>query len=389
MDKSVQLRLAPGTVGSLRVVSMKRSSKWITILLIVSFATCFFLFGCSESEEKYALSVTGSELLYESLKDSYKAGEEVTVKVKITPNENTVAYLDLMPLAKVKSSQDNYYTFTFTMPNQSAVLWITNLKGFEEPLLLGFYLTFTLDGELITSFNKEVEDSEAVADFCYFGYSEEGVPTITMNDGADVFADGHGKTDIEASFGLSRFEFENTLYFTYELLGASAWVDWVYCNQQTGEIQTQQGVGNTLDDVGIFSTADTQSLEAVFYNVNGEEYKATFDSKVTVHFSYIDYLTGVKVLEYDKDNHVIKSSDFTGKIREETYTAGDSCEYVVIEEEYTVMNDEAHKGEKHYERTLINKNSLGGGKTLKYPRGDGLISPIYLEIVWAEYGLED
>lgn len=374
---------------------MKKSSKFIAIVLVLlSFATIFCLFGCSDTEEKYSLSVTGSELLYETLKDCYKAGEEVTVKVKITPNQNTVAYLDLVPLVKVKSTRNNYYTFTFTMPNQSAVLWIQNFKGFEEPLLLGFHLTFSRDGEEIEALNKEVEDSDAVADFCYFGYSETGVPTFIMNDGADVFADGHGKTHI-AWGGLSRFELDNKLYFTYEMLGATAWVDWVYCNQQTGEIRTHRGVGNTLDKVGIFSTIDTQNLEAVFYNINGEEYKATFDSKITVYFEYIDYLTGVKVLEYDKDNHLIKSSEFIGKNREETYTADDSCAYVVIEEEYTVMKDEEYtkdeklKGDKHYERTLINQNSLGGGKTLKYPRGDGLISPIYLSIIWAEYGLED
>lgn len=87
-------------------------------------------------------------------------------------------------------------------------------------------------------------------------------------------------------------------------------------------------------------------------------------------------------MEYDKNNQLIKTSEFTGKNRAETFTVGESCEYAVIEEEYTVMCGE-EKGEKHYERTLIEKAAIKSGKTLKYARGDGLIAPIYLSIRWA------
>lgn len=350
----------------------------LTAILIVSSLS---FFGCSE-EQEYSLSVTGSELLYEELKDGYKAGEKVTVKVKITPHVNTVAYLDLLPLTRTKNSQDDYLTFTFTMPDKSAVLNIENKTGFEEDLLTGFHLTFSKNGNPIENLNKELKSSEAVAAYYYSYFDEEiGRDVFTRNDGADVFADGKSRHGSNVGYGFSDFELEETLYFTYELLDAVAGVDWVYFNPQTNGLRTTQSAGFALDAISIATTHNIQNLSDPRYNGNGEEYEITFDSEVAINFQYIDYLTGVKILEYDKNHQLIKTSDFTGKNRSEIFTVSDACEYAVIEEEYTVMSGE-QKDEKRYERTLIDKTAHGDGKTLKYPRGDGLIAPVYLSVEW-------
>lgn len=363
---------------------MKLISKCLSAVLAITILTaCFSFTGCA-NEELYSLSVTGSELLYEDLNDSYKAGEEVTVKVKITPNENTVAYLDLLPLARAKSSQYDFYAFTFTMPNKSAVLRIENEKGFGEPLLTGFYLTFSNDGEPIEELNKELKSPEAVANYYYFYHDEEkNLDVFTSNEGADVFADGKTAESCDSVWGLKEFELESTLYYTYEMLDAVASVDWVYYDAQTRECSLSRGAGYTLGDIGISATTNTQNLSQTLYTAQGKEYEATYYAKVTIKFEYIDYLTAVKVLEYDKNNQLLKSTDFTGKNRSDTFTASANCEYVVIEEEYTVMTGEK-SGEKYYERTLVNKTTLGKGKNLKYPCGNGLISPVYLFINWAE-----
>lgn len=366
---------------------MKNSRGFFSVVsVILSLALCLCLFGCGAvNVKKYELTVNGGELLYEQLDGSYKAGEEVEVKVRITPHENTVAYLDSLPLARAKSSQDDFLTFTFTMPNKPAVLSIENVKGFDEDLLTGFYLSFGRDGNTIESLSKDPESPEAVANYYYSYYDQDiGQDVFTSNNGADVFAGGKTRLVTNGGYGIAEFESETTLYFTYELLDAVAYVDWVYFDQQTGKIRTTKNAGYTLGAVGISSTYNIQNLSDTRYNVVGEEYTATFDSKVTVNFEYTDHLTGVKILEYDGNNQLIKSSDFTGENRSETFTVGASCEYAVIEEEYTVMNDNEHKGEKHYERTLFDKSTFDNGKTLKYPRGDGLISPIYLSVRWAE-----
>lgn len=66
---------------------MKRISKILAIMLAtMCLSMCFLLFGCAE-EQKYTLTVNDRQLLYETLADSFKAGEEVVVKVKITPTK--------------------------------------------------------------------------------------------------------------------------------------------------------------------------------------------------------------------------------------------------------------------------------------------------------------
>ncbi len=358
---------------------MKKRLVIVSFVLSIAFVcVSVSLFGC-KSEAQYALSVTGSELLYEDLKDSYKGGEDVKVKVKITPHESTVAYLDQIPLTRTKNSQDDYFIFSFTMPNKAAVLSIQNIKVFAEDLLTGFHLTFYKDGNEIEGLNRKFDNSEAVANYYYSYFDEDyGNIVFTSNEGADVFADGITREWADSAYGLKEFELENTLYFTKELKGAVAYVDWVYFNQTTGALRVSDSAGHALNNIS--GTHNTQSLSETRYTADGEEYEATFDSKVTINFKYIDYLTGVKVLEYDNNNQLIRSTDFTGKNRSETFTVGDTCAYAVIEEEYTVMDDGEHKGEKHFERTLINKSEYGDGKVLKYPRGDGLISPVYLSI---------
>lgn len=363
---------------------MKIISKNIsTSFVILNLITCFAFVGCS-SVEKYSLSVVGKELLYENLKDIYNAGEEVKAKVKIIPYENIIACLDLIPLTRTKDAQDDYFIFTFTMPKKDATLSIETIKGFEEDLLTGFHLTFYDKNEnAIDSLNKEFDSPEAIANYYYFYYDEEfGNDVFTSNDGADVFADGKTTEMIDFAYGLKEFELESTFYFTYEILDAIAYVDWIYYNQQSRECSISSGVGFILNGIGIGSTHRTQNLSETRYTIALREYEATFDSKVIVNFQYLDYLTAVKVLEYDKNNELLKLTDFIGENRTESFTVGENCEYAVIEEEYTIMEGE-HKNEKHYERTLIEKTAIGNGKTLKYPRGNGLISPIYLSIRWA------
>lgn len=359
---------------------MKKHSAIISVVTAAALAvTSFSFFGCTVAEE-YKLMVNGGDCLYENLSTTYNAGEKVTVKVRIKPYEGVKVALDAVPLTKTKSTQDEYWRFDFVMPAHDTTLDILSYKGFEEPKLYGFYITLNdKNGDPIAEFDKPVDSKDAVADYAVV-YYEDGHKVISSNSGANVFADGKQKI---SNIG---YELENTLYFTHELLGAVAVVDWVYIDETTQKIYTDdKNAGYKLDDLGIFSTFDSQSLSDARYNGQMKEYEEKFDSNIKLNFIYLDYLTAVKVLEYGADNELIKSTDIE-KPETETdgirYRAGDNCEYVVVEEEYTVMNEEAHLGEKHYERTLINKTNLREVKALKYPRGNGLILPVLLSVGW-------
>ncbi|MGN0808239.1 MAG: hypothetical protein ACI4MN_07335 [Candidatus Coproplasma sp.] len=340
--------------------------------------TMLFSFGMTacNNEKKYSLSVNGIELLYEDLKDTYAAGEEVTVKVKIKPDEGVKATLGIEPLVKSKSTQDDYWQFNFEMPSHDATLDIKSFKGFDERKLYGFYITFNdKNGEPIEEFNKPIDSEEAIADYAVINYND-GNQVYTSNTGANVFADGK-----EFISNIS-YELEDTLYYTYELIYAVACVDWVYYEEETQQIYSNGSAGLKLNDIGAsMSLFNNQNLSDKRYTNQMKEYEEKFDSLVKINFVYLDYLTGVKVLEYNANNELIQSTDIAKTDSELSHFVNGNCEYVVIEEQYTVKSGE-NIGETYVERTLINKNNgqLSGGKVLKFPRGDGLISPVYLSV---------
>ncbi len=341
------------------------------MLLLLGLTAC-------NTEKQYALTVNGSDLLYENLDATYAEGEEVTVKVRIKPYEGVKASLDnRQPLVKTKSAQEDYWQFTFEMPSHNATLDITSYKGFDGPILYGFHLTFNdISGEPIEAFNKPVDSNEAVADYAII-YYEDNHKVVLENAGANVFADS------KSNISNVGYELEDTLYYTYELIDAVAVVTWVYVDETTTEIFSYGNeAGYKLDDLGGFlSTSTKQNLSDNRYNAQMKEYEEKFDSFVKINFKYLDYLTNVKVLEYNADNELIKSTDIKKTGSEITHVTGETCEYVVIEEEYTVKSGE-NNGKTYTERSLINKTDgkFKDGKILKFPRGDGLISPTYLSV---------
>lgn len=339
----------------------------------------FGLAACN-NEKQYKLTVYGEDLLYENLNATYAAGEEVTVKAKIKPYEGIKAALEAQPLVKTKSSQDEYWQFTFTMPAHNALLDITSYTGFDEPLLYGFYLSFNdKNGDPIEALSKPVDSKEAIADYAVMYWEDEpfGHWVVSDNEGANVFADSKSKISNKG------FELEDTLYYTYELLDAVVVVDWIHLDDLKHVYSYGGSAGYKLDDDtgGRMSLSTTQNLSDNRYNAQMKEYEEKFDSSVRINFTYLDYLTGVKVLEYNANNELIKTTAIDKAGAENDYVAGINCAYVVIEEEYTVKSGD-RIGETYYERTLINKSEHSGGRNLKYPRGDGLISPIYLSIKW-------
>lgn len=342
----------------------------------------FPLAGCSDrSEKKYSLTVNGSEYLYEALEESYKAGEEIMVKTKIVPHENTWAYLDDLPLARAKSTQNDFFTFFFEMPEKDATLNISSSKYFDEDLLVGFHLTFSnQNNNPIEALNHEVTSNEAIADYMYFYRMEENI-VIASNDRANIFAERKA-SNTTTGHGLG-IALETTLFYTYELIGAGTSINLVYFNEQTEEVTSRAYIGYKFDNIrGAFATSQKQELTDIRYDEYGREYTKFFNSNIRIKLQYIDYLTGVKVLEFDGENNLIQSTEVLKDEIPDVFVVSNSCEYVVIEEEYTVMEDGERKDETYCERTLINKSVFGGGTGLKFPRGDGLISYQYLSIKW-------
>lgn len=111
--------------------------KKISLILALLLLLCSFSLLAVACGEKYQLTVIDpSNLLVEPLKDSYKAGETVTVKVHILMDADIVAYLDGQDLGKYKVIEtDGAYThweFYFTMPDHDATLTFEIKDGFLQ-----------------------------------------------------------------------------------------------------------------------------------------------------------------------------------------------------------------------------------------------------------------
>lgn len=343
------------------------------VLCLVVFST-FFASCKNEDVEKFSLSVNGENLLLEDLNSEYKAGELIKLKVKAIPYEGVKVYLNSIALAKVKSTQDNFWLFSFNMPPYDSALEIVTYDGFDEPILYGFHLTFANEaGETIEALSQSAESEQAIADYAVISF-QDNHKVILSNNGAKVFADSKIKT------GNDKFELEDTLYYTYELLDSIVYVNEIYVDESTGKIYSSE-VNAGYKIGSLHSLTLTQSLSDIRYNGAGETFEKTFDSLITINCSYIDYLTSVKVLEYNINNELLLSSEISETEAGNTYIVTEDCEYVVIEECYTVKNGEK-AGEVYFERTLIDKSETAQGKTLKYPRGDGLISSKYFSVKW-------
>lgn len=351
----------------------KKSFAIICVLYLIIFS--FGLVSCASTE--YVLTVSGSEYLCEELHETYKAGEQVTVKTKIYPYKGTKVMLDTELLTGVKNYQDEYMTFTFAMPAHDATLDITSFEGFEEPLLYGYHVTFSDNNGPIANLSQPVDSEDAIAYYMVPQYDSNGTNMVySFNNGAKVFA------ETRFTISKSNFQLESTLYFTHELVGTVMHFDLVYYDYNRQEVLTaKSGVGHMINDIGYSSISQPQNLFDTRFDSQKKEYTEKFDSIVKLNMVYIDYLTSVKVLEYNANGDLIKTTDIAKSGGDQEYIASENCEYVIVQEEYTVMNGESI-GETYRMRSLINKSPLVDGKVLKYPRGDGLISPVYLSVKW-------
>ena len=106
--------------------------KKISLILALLLLLCSFSLLAVACGEKYQLTVIDpSNLLVKPLKDNYKAGEKVTVKIDILMDAYVIVYLDGQPCEeKVTDGTYDYWEFYFTMPDHDATLTFEIKDGF-------------------------------------------------------------------------------------------------------------------------------------------------------------------------------------------------------------------------------------------------------------------
>lgn len=248
---------------------------------------------------------------------------------------------------------------------------------FDSDLLCGFHLTFYEDVQTpIGELNKPLESGEAVASYLIREYHEEsgGYNSLLGYEGADIFlmvdrniTDSAGNDSHTYAINI-----EETLFITNEYTGKYICAEWLFYNEETKEILHE----GSLFMSGNYGIDNSQKLTADGVNEKGESYTINYEASVKFNIEYIDCLTGVKIFEYDKDNEVIKTTEFIGDGQHNNYQPGEACDYVIVEEKYADKD-----GEKYSHRTLINKNK-NDSVILKFPYKLGIAKPTKLNIKW-------
>lgn len=267
-----------------------------------------------------------------------------------------------------------------TVPNETTPPELT----IEEDLVCGFFLTFEKNGEVLTDICSDDFESDDAVKFYIDKKKYEGTNAeyIEIVCGKDALFDCKSSSAVSDKDGvhLVKFEMEAKLYYTYELLDVIMVINPLYMDRKTNKVYVKEGSvlsGHLLSNSVSGAAAGYKEEVATNRTVNGIKEELKYETGIKVSYCYSDYLTGVKVIEYDKNNNLIYSSDIDIKSTE-AYEAGTECDYLVLEETY-----KDKYGDQYVARTLFNRTKEEGSAhtaILKNPLNNGLVEPKSLSI---------
>lgn len=255
---------------------------------------------------------------------------------------------------------------------------------FKEDYLVGFFVHFEVFNEKLNDYEAFPSNNFGDEEGLFVYYTVEGgqFPVSRMVIGGDFFdlyisiADSgvapDGKLGVTAS-----------LRFTHELLGSILYLSEVYRTNDNSYYAVPASSGYYLSGAVEMSVSMEQKLTSTV-KLNGKTEETTYTGKVTLSFKLIDNLVSARILEFDANHNLLKTSvvDLHGDSLLD-YIALKSCEYVVIEEEYEIAASdslEGQKGEKYTQRSLISKKTGSQFHSLRFPLGNGLTNSISLRI---------
>ena len=253
----------------------------------------------------------------------------------------------------------------------------------EADALCGFFLTFeSRRGELTDICSDDFESNDAVKFYLdrkkFEGTDAEYLEIIC---GKDVLFDCNTKTTVSDNDGVHsvKLDMSATLFFTNKLVGTIMFINPLYFDEELNKVYVKEDsalTGQQLSASVGEATAGYSEKVSASRTVNGVREALEYETVINLSYSYSDYLTGVRVIEYDKNNNSIISSNIDMDIQKE-YSAGADCEYLILEETYRDRNDN-----QYVTRTLFSRPNKEETLTaiLKKPLDSGLIEPKRLKI---------
>ena len=122
-------------------------------------------------DEEFRVTMNDEDWLYEDINPSYKAGEEISLKIKTATD---LGYLLFVNGERVMPELDNnydYWEFIFTMPNEDVKIDFKTYDGFLP------HINYSI---LIESFWEKIPAADSVSVVNYYGEFESGAIVAMM-----------------------------------------------------------------------------------------------------------------------------------------------------------------------------------------------------------------
>ena len=159
---------------------MKKIMQSTSILLFLCVLALTFLVGCNVLDSnRHSIEMKSERWLYEKLPSSANVGDEITVKIRFATD---LGYIFTVNDERIKQDDDvesnDYWQFSFTMPDEDVVIDFKTYDGFlPDPAY----------GTLIETYWMQNLDAEHVSVREYYGEYENGV-LVAMIDAGDYTA---------------------------------------------------------------------------------------------------------------------------------------------------------------------------------------------------------
>jgi len=159
---------------------MKKIMQSTSILLFLCVLVLTFLVSCNVLDSnRHSIEMKSERWLYEKLPSSANVGDEITVKIRFATD---LGYIFTVNDERIKQDDDvesnDYWQFSFTMPDEDVVIDFKTYDGFlPDPAY----------GTLIETYWMQNLDAEHVSVREYYGEYENGV-LVAMIDAGDYTA---------------------------------------------------------------------------------------------------------------------------------------------------------------------------------------------------------
>ena len=122
-------------------------------------------------EDVYSVTMNDAEWLYENLKPHYKAGEQVSVKIRIAYDLGYLLLVNGKKIAPVPTTETEYWEFIFTMPPENVVINFCTYDGFLPDMNYAV---------LIETFWEKIPVADSVSVLHYYGEYDSGAIVAMM-----------------------------------------------------------------------------------------------------------------------------------------------------------------------------------------------------------------